>query len=151
MSDSSQGLTIAVGSDHAGLEARHELIRGLCDRGHEVLDLGTETSASCDYPDFAKAVAAAVTAGKARFGVLVCGTGQGMVMTANRLPGIRAGLVFDEFSARMIRAHNDANIICFGARIQAVAAMERLLEIFVATEFEGGRHQRRVNKIMGAS
>ena len=74
-----------------------------------------------------------------------------MVMTANRLPGIRAGLVFDEFSARMIRAHNDANIICFGARIQAVAAMERLLEIFVATEFEGGRHQRRVNKIMGAS
>lgn len=139
-------MRIAIASDHGGVEAKSSLIQTLQEQGHEVLDKGTHNSESCDYPDYAAAVAEAVQ-GDADFGVLVCGTGIGMAMTANRFAGIRAAVVADAFSAEMCREHNNANVICFGARLLAVPAMERFLDIFLKTAFAGGRHERRVAKI----
>lgn len=144
-------MRIVFGSDHAGLDAKRALMASLANAGHELMDLGTDSHESCDYPDFAGAVARAVATGEADRGVLICGTGQGVAMSANKVPGARAGVVTDAFSAAMIREHNDAKIICFGARIIAQASMERLLSVFLATDFAGGRHQRRVDKLEGLS
>lgn len=139
---------IVAGSDHAGLQLKDHLVARLRAQGHTVEDLGTSTSASCDYPDFAVPVARAVGEGRAERGLLVCGTGQGMAMTANRVPGVRAAVVADPFSAKATRAHNDANVVCIGQRVVGPGVAEEIVDAFVATPFEGGRHAGRVAKFM---
>lgn len=138
---------IAIGSDHAGLPLKNALKAALEAAGHPVLDFGTDSAASVDYPDFAHAACAAVETGKARFGVLVCGSGIGMSIAANRHAGIRAAVLHDSTEARLTRAHNDANVACFGARLTGEELALDALKSFLATEFEGGRHQRRIDKI----
>jgi len=139
-------MRIAIGADHGGVDLKREIGEHLRGAGHEVLDLGTDGSTSVDYPDFARAVAEAVLGGADR-GILVCGTGQGMAMTANKVPGIRAGAVWDVFSARMIRQHNDAQVLCLGARVTGPALALEIVDAFCASDFEGGRHTRRVDQI----
>jgi ribose 5-phosphate isomerase B len=140
-------LTIAIGGDHAGLPLKSILQEALAAAGHAVVDFGTNAPASVDYPDFAHAVCAAVETGKVGFGVLVCGTGIGMQIAANRHAGIRATVLHSTTEARLTRAHNDANIACFGARTTGPEVALDALAAFLATEFEGGRHQRRLDKI----
>lgn len=139
---------IAIGSDHAGLRLKEHLAEILRERGCTVSDVGTHDEASCDYPDFAHAVAAAVEEGQADLGVLVCGTGVGMSIVANRhAPRVRAAVCSEPFSARMARAHNAANVLCVGQRVVGKGLAGDILNAFLDTEFEGGRHQRRVDKI----
>jgi ribose 5-phosphate isomerase B len=138
---------IAVGADHAGYELKQRLAEGLQRHGHEVLDLGTHGTQSVDYPDFAGAVAGAVAAGRAERGLLVCGTGIGMSIRANREPGVRAAKCNDPLEARMARAHNDANVLCLGARVLDASVAEELVALFLSTPFEGGRHAARVAKL----
>lgn len=141
-------MKIAVGSDHAGFGAKQALLAELRKAGHEVGDLGPSGPESVDYPDFALAVGLAVSRGKSECGILICGTGIGMSMAANRIPGIRAAVCHDEFTARMSREHNNANVLCLGARVLAHDAMARIAAAWLAAGFEGGRHGRRVQKIM---
>jgi ribose 5-phosphate isomerase B len=138
---------IIFGSDHAGLLLRAEAVRVARDAGFEVEDLGPFSSESVDYPDFAARVAAAVTSGSARLGVLVCGTGIGMSIAANKVKGARAAHCTSEFEARMARAHNDANILCLGERVTGLGLGGAIVATFLAQAFEGGRHQRRLDKI----
>lgn len=140
-------LTIAIGGDHAGLPLKATLQQALAAAGHAVVDFGTNEAASVDYPDFAHQVCAAVQEGRAVLGVLVCGTGIGMAIAANRHPGIRAAVLHSGTEARLTRAHNNANIACFGARLTGPEVALDALNIFLATEFEGGRHQRRLDKL----
>ena len=140
-------MKVALGSDHAGFEAKEGLKRTLAELDHETVDLGCQGPESVDYPDFGRAVAEAVARGDAQWGVLVCGTGIGMSMTANKVAGVRAALCCNEYAAEMARRHNDANVLCMGARLMAVAAMARCLSVFLETPFEGGKHARRVGKI----
>ena len=140
-------MKFAVGSDHAAVALKNRLRDQLRDWGHEVEDLGASSTDSVDYPDFAHAVAGTVQDGKAERGVLVCGTGVGMAIAANRHRGVRAAACSDAFSARMARLHNDANVLCLGARIVAPEYALELLRIFVDTPYEGARHARRVAKI----
>lgn len=140
-------MKIAVGSDHAGLSLKRFLAEHLRGRGHEVDDLGTHDAASCDYPDFAHAVARAVAEGRAERGLLVCGTGQGMAMAANKVPGVRAAVVSDTFSARMATLHNDARVLCLGERVVGPGLAQACLDAWLDATFEGGRHGRRVDKI----
>ncbi len=139
--------TVAIAADHAGYELKDLLKADLEALGHDVIDLGTNSADSVDYPDFGHAVADAVTSGKAGRGVIVCGTGIGISMAANRHAGARAALCNDGLTARLSRQHNDANILALGARIIGVEAARDALREFLATAFEGGRHQRRVDKI----
>lgn len=140
-------MPIPIACDHAGLPLKEALKAALQAEGHEVTDLGTHTPDSVDYPDFAAKVAQAIAAGAASRGILVCGTGIGMAISANRHAGIRAAVLHDTTEARLTRAHNDANIACFGARtIGAETAMDAL-RVFLDTPFEGGRHARRVGKM----
>lgn len=141
------GATIAVASDHAGFDLKELLKRDLQQAGHDVLDLGTNSNESVDYPDFGKAMAEAIGSGKVGRGVLVCGTGIGISIAANRYPKVRAALVHDVTSARLSREHNDANVVAFGARLIGVEAAREALKIFLATPFEGGRHAGRVAKL----
>lgn len=141
---------LAIGSDHAGLELKRSLIEELRKRGIEVRDFGTNTSDSCDYPDFAHALCHAVEAGEAERGVLVCGTGVGMSIAANRHAGIRAVVCSEPLSARMSRRHNDANVLCLGARVVGPDTAVDILDAFLSAPFEGGRHERRVAKITPA-
>ncbi len=141
---------VALGSDHAGFQLKEALKGLLAVRGLTVLDVGTASADSTDYPDYAQAVASKVAAGEASRGVLVCSTGIGMSMAANKTPGIRAALVFNEESATLSRSHNDANVLCLGAKFTDAAIAERILDKFLATPFEGGRHERRVAKFSGA-
>ncbi len=136
-----------AGSDHAGLELKNELIAVLRDRGYEVEDLGTKDGASVDYPDYGKAVAERVVADGA-LGLLVCGTGNGIAMSANKVHGARAALATESFTARMARRHNDANILVFGGRVVGKGVASDALIAFSEAEFEGGRHKRRVDKLM---
>ncbi|MEQ8503809.1 MAG: ribose 5-phosphate isomerase B [Rhodospirillales bacterium] len=138
---------IAIACDHAGLALKSELQQQLADMGHEVLDLGTNSEDSVDYPDFGYAMAKAIKDGKAETGVLVCGSGIGISMAANRYPEVRAALVHDSLGARMSRLHNDANVVCFGGRMIGAETAKDCLKVFLETEFEGGRHGRRVNKL----
>ena len=140
-------MRIAIGCDHAGLALKAELIEVLKCHGHDVADVGTHSADSVDYPDYAHKVARSVAAGEADLGVLVCGTGQGMAMSANRIDGIRAAVVGDVFSAQMTRRHNDCNVVCFGARVTGGGLARACLEAWLSAEFEGGRHARRVGKI----
>lgn len=141
------GATIAVASDHAGFDLKELLKRDLQQAGHDVLDLGTNSTESVDYPDFGKAMAEAIGSGKVGRGVLVCGTGIGISIAANRYPKVRAALVHDVTSARLSREHNDANVVAFGARLIGTEAAREALKIFLATPFEGGRHTGRVVKL----
>jgi ribose 5-phosphate isomerase B len=140
-------MRVAVGADHAGFELKERLKERLADRGYEVLDCGTGSLESTDYPDWGAAVARKVHEGEAQRGLLVCGTGIGMAIAANRHRGVRAAACADLFSAKLARAHNDANILALGARIVAPALAEAILDLFLETPFEGGRHQRRVTKL----
>ena len=138
---------VALASDHAGVDLKAELGEELKKQGHEVLDLGPATTASVDYPDFAVKVAQAITSGRANLGVLVCGTGIGMSITANKVHGIRAALCHTEFEARMSRMHNDANVLCLGQRVTGVGLANDILKAFLGASFEGGRHAGRLEKI----
>jgi ribose 5-phosphate isomerase B len=141
------GGAIAVASDHAGFDLKEILKRDLQEAGLEVLDLGTNSTQSVDYPDFGTAMADAVASGKAERGVLVCGTGIGISMAANRNPKVRAALVHDVTSARLSRMHNDANVVAFGQRLIGTETAREALKVFLGTEFEGGRHANRVAKL----
>jgi len=141
-------MKVALGNDHAGPEAKAVVASRLREAGHEVVDMGTEGPDSVDYPDFAEKVAKAVARGEADRGVLVCGTGIGMSMSANKVGGVRAALVHDEYTVRMARAHNDANVLCVGARILPAERIADLVTLFLESPFEGSRHTRRVKKIM---
>jgi len=141
------GGAIAVASDHAGFDLKEILKRDLQEAGLEVLDLGTNSTQSVDYPDFGMAMADAVASGKAERGVLVCGTGIGISMAANRNPKVRAAVVHDVTSARLSRMHNDANVVAFGQRLIGTETAREALKVFLGTEFEGGRHANRVAKL----
>lgn len=139
--------TIAIASDHAGYDLKATLAADLMEAGHTVLDLGTNGPESVDYPDFADALAKALKEGKAEQGVLVCGTGIGISMAANRHSWIRAAVVHDTTGARLTRLHNDANVVCFGARLIGPEVARDCMKVFLDTPFEGGRHARRVGKL----
>lgn len=138
---------IAIASDHAGFPLKNDLADFLREKGFEVLDLGTDGAASVDYPDFAFEMARALKDGKAARGVLVCGTGLGISIAANRYPWVRAALCHDVTTARLCREHNDANVIALGGRLLGVELARDCLETFLATEFGGDRHARRVGKM----
>jgi ribose 5-phosphate isomerase B len=145
---------IAIGSDHAGFELKESVKAYLESEGHAVSDLGTYDEEAVDYPDYAQAVAEAVAAGEARFGVLVCGSGLGMEIAANKVKGVRAVQVIDEEFAKMARLHNDANVLTLAGRYTDEMTARRIVDTFLTTPFEGeqpdgGRHQRRVDKISG--
>lgn len=137
---------IAIGCDHAGVEMKKAVIEALSEKGFEFKDMGTDGQ-PCDYPVIAKAVCEEVTSGNCDKGILICGTGIGMSMTANKVKGIRAALCSDSFSAKFTRLHNDANVMCMGARTLGNGLAVELAEIFLTTGFEGGRHQRRIDLI----
>ena len=143
----SPGAKLAIGSDHAGFGMKEDLRKMLVELGYDVDDKGTYDTSSCDYPDFAAAVARAVASGEAAAGVLVCSTGIGISIAANKVHGVRAALVHHVYEAEMTRRHNDANIVCFGANITGPAITREAVKAFLRTDFEGGRHQRRVDKI----
>lgn len=140
-------MRIALGADHAGVTLKDDLARWLTERGVAFTDFGTHGGASVDYPDFAAAVARAVASGAYDRGLLVCGSGIGMAIAANKVPGIRAAGVTEAESARLSRSHNDANILALGARLTAPALAREIVTTFLDTPFEGGRHQRRVDKL----
>jgi ribose 5-phosphate isomerase B len=140
-------MKIVVGSDHGGLEVKDAVIALLMERGHEVIDAGTNGTSSVDYPDFGEKVAEMVSRGEADQGVLACGTGIGMSIVANKFPGIRAALVTDEFMARMSREHNNANILVLGGRVVTPQMAVELVAAWLDATFEGGRHQARLDKI----
>lgn len=136
-----------VACDHAGVDLKVELARWLQAQGHEVSDLGVHTNESVDYPDPAHALAKELVEGRAERGVLVCGSGIGVSIAANRHKGVRAALCTNEWMAELSRQHNDANVLCLGARVVGAGLAQKILEAFAATDFEGGRHTRRVEKI----
>ena len=142
--------TLIAGSDHAGLGLKRELCAAAAELGYEVVDLGTNSGESTDYPDYAHQVASAVARGEG-LGLLVCGTGIGMSMAANRHAGVRAALCGAVLSASMSRQHNDANVLCVGARVVGPGLASAILEAFLSHGFEGGRHERRVEKIEATS
>lgn len=138
---------IAIGSDHAGFEYKTALISFLEGKGIAFKDFGTHSRASVDYPDFAHPVATAVENGEAAFGILLCGTANGVAITANKHQQIRAAICWGEEIAQLVRQHNDANILCIPARFVSEAVAEKMLQVFMDTPFEGGRHANRVSKI----
>ncbi len=140
-------MKIILGSDHAGIEGRRAAIAAATALGYEIEDLGPTESNSVDYPDYAHRVASAVQRGDADYGVLVCGTGLGMSMAANRHAGVRAAVITDEFTAEMSRAHNNANVACFGERVLGPPRIGDLLKIFLERRFDDDRHSDRVRKI----
>ncbi len=141
-------MKIGLGSDHGGYELKDEIAKHLKSRGIEVVDYGTHTEESCDYPVYGEKVAEAVMAKECDFGILVCGTGLGISLAANKVKGIRCAVVSDTFSAEMSKAHNNCNMLALGARVVGVGLALKIVDTFIDTEFEGGRHERRVNKIM---
>ena len=138
---------IALGADHAGWELKEALKAWLIENGHQILDFGTHSPTSVDYPDYALQVAESVASGKAERGLLVCGPGIGMAMTANKIPGVRAALCSDPFTARMSREHNDANVLALAGRLTGRETGFEILRAWLETSFAGGRHARRVDKI----
>lgn len=140
-------MTIAIASDHGGYELKETLKKHLEEKKISFTDCGTDSTASCDYPDFAEKACRLVQEGKAERAVLICGTGIGMSIAANKMRGIRAACCHDTFSAHFTRAHNDANVLCMGARVVGPGLAEFVLDAFLEGTFEGGRHQRRLDKI----
>jgi ribose 5-phosphate isomerase B len=140
-------MKVAIGSDHAGFELKEALRERLLQDGHEIVDVGTASPSSTDYPDFAEEVAERVAAGEVERGLLVCSTGVGMSIAANKVPGVRAALAYNDEEVQLTRAHNDANVLAIGARYTNVEDAHRRTQLFFETPFEGGRHLRRVQKI----
>jgi ribose 5-phosphate isomerase B len=140
-------MRIAFGADHAGFELKELLLRRAAELGHEVFDLGTSSTVSVDYPDYGFAVGQAVASGRVDRGVVVCGSGIGISIAVNRVPGARAGVATDLFSAQVMREHNDANVLGLGARVTAAPLAMAILGSFLTTPFAGGRHQKRVDKL----
>jgi ribose 5-phosphate isomerase B len=140
-------MKIAVASDHRGFAVKGKILSRLAELGHEGLDFGPESSQSVDYPDYAAKVAAAVSSHQVDRGILICGTGMGMCIVANKFPGIRAAPCHDDLTAEMSRLHNDANVLCLSADLLGDRLVNRMVEIWLKTEFEGGRHARRLEKI----
>ncbi len=138
---------IVLASDHAAIDLKADIVRLLEAMSEPYRDLGPSEDSSVDYPDFAHLLVEEVLGGRASSGILICGTGIGMSMAANRHPGIRAALCHDAYTAEMARSHNDANVLCLGARVLGGGVAAQIVEVFLATPFEGGRHQRRVAKI----
>ena len=147
MNSSNQAHRIAIGADHAGFQVKERIKQFLENEGHAVEDVGTESEESVDYPEFARAVAEKVASGMAQLGVLVCGTGMGMAIAANKVPGIRAAVVHDKVTARAAREHNDANVLTLGGRLIEAGLAIEIVKEFLDAQFAGGRHQRRVDKI----
>ncbi len=141
-------MRVAVACDHAAVDLKTRLVSMLQERGHEVTDLGTNDSASVDYPDYALRVTGELVAGRCDTGILVCGTGIGMSLAANKVPGIRATVATSAYMARMAREHNDANVLCLGARVVGEGLAEEILEAWLETPFAAGRHALRVEKIV---
>lgn len=139
---------IAIGSDHGGYLLKEELKKHLIEKGYELKDFGTDSTASCDYPVYAEKVCRAIQSGECEKGILICGTGIGMSMCANKCEGIRAAVCGDHFSAEFTRKHNDANVLCMGARTIGPGVALQLADIFLTTEFEGGRHEKRIAMMM---
>ena len=137
-------MKVAIGCDHGGLDLKDTVKSVLIELGHEIDDQGCNSSESVDYPNFANAVSSLVKDGNCERGILICGTGIGMSMAANRIPGIRAALCHEMFSARMSREHNDANILCLGARVIGQGLAAEIVRTWMTTDFAGGRHQRRI-------
>lgn len=140
-------MKIAIGSDHGGLRLKRDVINHLEKKGIEVKDYGTYTEESCDYPDYARAVGKAVVAKEYDFGILICGTGIGISIAANKIPGVRAALCCDTFSAHATREHNNSNILAMGERVLGTGIALDIVDAFLGAKFEGGRHENRVNKI----
>lgn len=138
---------IIIGCDHGGFELKQEVIAHLNKRGIEVTDVGTYSTESCNYPDYACALCARIQSGEFERGILICGTGIGISIAANKHDGIRAACCSDTFSARMTRMHNNANVLCFGGRVVGAGLACDMVDLFVDTEFEGGRHQSRIDLI----
>ncbi|AJD31773.1 MULTISPECIES: ribose 5-phosphate isomerase B [Clostridium] len=141
-------MKIALGSDHAGLPLKNEIIKHLEGKGIEIKDFGTYTEESCDYPDYAQKVAEKVVAKEFDFGILICGTGIGISIAANKVKGVRAALCSDTFSAHACREHNNANILALGQRVVGVGLALDIVDNFLNAEFQGGRHENRINKMM---
>ncbi len=141
-------MKIGIGNDHSALELKAEIIDFLKEKGHEVVDYGTNSPESCDYPIYGEKVARAVAAGEVEKGILICGTGLGISLAANKVEGIRAVVCSEPFTAKMSRAHNDCNVLAFGARVVGAELAKMIVDTWLNTEFEGGRHQRRVDLIM---
>lgn len=139
---------ISIGCDHGGFELKNIIIEHLKNRGIEVKDCGTYTPDSVDYPEIALKVTADITSGASEKGILVCGTGIGMSIAANKVHGIRAAVCTDHFSTKFTRLHNDTNVLCLGGRVVGPGVALELVDLFIDTEFEGGRHQRRVDMVM---
>ncbi len=140
-------MKVAVGSDHAGFDYKEIVKKYLEEKGYQVIDKGTYSKESVDYPVFGEAVGKAVASGEADMGIVICGTGIGISISANKVPGIRAALCTNEYMARMARKHNNANILAFGARVLGIDVALGIVDQFFSTQFEGGRHERRVNLI----
>ena len=139
---------IAIGSDHGGYLLKEEIKKHLKEKGYEFKDFGTDSTASCYYPVYAEKVCRAVQSGECEKGILICGTGIGMSMCANKCKGIRAAVCGDHFSAEFTRKHNNANVLCLGARVIGAGVAMQLVDIFLTTEYEGGRHEKRVEMMM---
>lgn len=140
-------MKIVVASDHAGFRYKKEIIEHLIKKGFDVIDVGTNSEESCDYPIYGRAAAEKVSKGEANYGVLVCSSGEGIMMAANKIKGIRAGIAYNNDVAKLLRQHNDANMIAFGANFMKIEDILTRLDIFLSNEFEGGRHERRVKEI----
>ena len=141
-------MKIAIAADHGGFELKDSMVEYIKSLGNEVVDLGTNSADSVDYPDYAKKVCEEIQKGNSHLGILICGTGIGMSLAANKFEGIRAACVSDVYSAKMSRNHNNANVLCFGARVIGDEVAKLIIKTFLENEFEAGRHQRRVDKIM---
>jgi len=140
-------MKISIGSDHAGFLYKEEIKKYLSKKGHELIDVGTNSQESCDYPLFGRAAAELVAKGEVQYGILVCSSGEGIMMSANKVKGVRCGLAYNDDVARLTRQHNNANMIAFGANFMELKDVLRRIDIFLATDFEGGRHERRVSEI----
>jgi ribose 5-phosphate isomerase B len=140
-------MKISIGSDHRGLHLKDKLVLMLREMGHEVTDVGTNDTKSVDYPDFAAVVGRGVSSGDVDRGILICGTGIGMSIAANKFPHVRAATVHDELEAEMCRRHNDVNVLCLSGDMLGERPMDGMIRLWLNTEFEGGRHQRRLDKI----
>ena len=140
-------MKIAIGNDHVAVEMKNHISSYLKEKGHEIVNFGTDSSERCDYPVYGKKVADAVASGECERGILICGTGIGISLAANKVKGIRAAVCSEAYSARLTRQHNDANIIAFGARVVGIATAEMIVDEFLNTVYEGGRHQNRIDMI----
>ena len=145
---SSDNPIVCIGSDHGGYTMKGEILKKLESDGYEVIDVGTDSPSSCDYPDFAYAVARLVADGKAGRGIMIDGVGVGSAIACNKVPGVRAACGYTEFAAWNARAHNDANVLTLGSRAMGIEVVHRIVDIFLTSEFEGGRHERRVRKML---